>query len=417
MTPPSSISGKEFTLLTALLMSVVAISIDALLPALGILGNELGVTHPNQVQLVIGCIFGGMAVGQLIAGPLSDAMGRKPVLYAGIALYLVGSIFCYFSHTFEMLLVGRCLQGLGVSGPYVTAISVVRDKYSGRNMAEVMSLVNSGRNMAEVMSLVMMIFILVPAVAPSLGQAVMRLAGWRAIFLMYVGYSIAISLWIGFRLEETLPVDHRVPLKLKAFVHGVRVVTGNRTTMLYTLCMGLAFGSFIGYLGASQQIFQNQFGVGEAFSLYFGGLALVLGVASLANSRFVARLGMRFICLRAIATITLASAVFLSLHWVMPVTLPMFVGYAAVLFFAFGLMFGNLNAIAMEPMGDVAGMASAIIGSSSSVLSLVLGSVIGQYYNGTLIPITLGFLVLGGLSWVVISAEHRWHARTPAAAK
>ncbi len=404
MSPPSSISGKEFTLLMALLMSVVAISIDALLPALGILGSELGVMHPNQVQLVIGCIFGGMAVGQLIAGPLSDAMGRKPILYAGIALYLAGSIFCYFSNTFGLLLVGRCLQGLGVSGPYVTAISVVRDKFSGRNMA-------------EVMSLVMMIFILVPAIAPSLGQAVMHLAGWRAIFLMYVGYSIAIGLWIAFRLEETLPVAHRVPLKLKAFVHGLRVVTGNRTTMLYTLCMGLSFGSFIGYLGASQQIFQNQFGVGEAFSLYFGGLALVLGVASLANSRFVARLGMRFICLRAIATITLASAAFLALHWIMPVTLPMFVGYAAVLFFAFGLMFGNLNAIAMEPMGDVAGMASAIIGSSSSVLSLILGSVIGQFYNGTLIPITLGFLVLGGLSWTVISAEHRWHARTLAAAK
>lgn len=404
MAPPSHISGKEFTLLTALLMSVVAISIDALLPALGILGNELGVTHPNQVQLVIGCIFGGMALGQLIAGPLSDAMGRKPILYAGIALYLVGSVFCYFSQTFELLLVGRCLQGLGVSGPYVTAISVVRDKYSGRNMA-------------EVMSLVMMIFILVPAIAPSLGQTVMHLAGWRAIFLMYVGYSIAIGLWIALRLEETLPLEHRAPLKLNAFMHGLRVVTGNRTTMLYTLCMGLSFGSFIGYLGASQQIFQNQFGVGESFSLYFGGLALVLGVASLANSRFVARLGMRFICLRAIGTITLASAVFLALHWVMPVTLPMFVGYAAVLFFAFGLMFGNLNAIAMEPMGDVAGMASAIIGSSSSILSLVLGSVIGQYYNGTLIPITLGFLVLGGLSWAVISTEHRWHARTLAAAK
>ncbi|MDB6138488.1 MAG: Bcr/CflA family drug resistance efflux transporter [Verrucomicrobiaceae bacterium] len=402
MTPAPTLSSKEFTLLMALLMSVVAISIDALLPALGVLGQELGVTHPNQVQLVIGCIFGGMAVGQLIAGPLSDAMGRKPVLYAGIVLYLAGSVFCYFAKSFELLLIGRCLQGLGVAGPYVTAVSVVRDKFSGRNMA-------------EVMSLIMMIFILVPAIAPSLGQAVMHLAGWRAIFLLYVGYSITIALWIAFRLEETLPPAHRVSLRLNSFVHGLRTVTGNRTTMFYTLCMGLSFGGFIGYLGASQQIFQVQFGAGEAFSLYFGGLALVLGIASLANSQFVARLGMRFICIKAIATITLASAVFLALHFVLSaITLWMFVTYAAILFFAFGLMFGNLNAIAMEPMGDVAGMAAAIVGSASSVLSLVLGSVIGQLYNNTLVPIASGFLVLGGICWVLMKAEQRWHIASSA---
>ncbi len=184
MTATPSATAKEFTLLMALLMSIVAISIDALLPALGILGKELGVTHPNQVQLVIGCIFGGMAVGQLIAGPLSDALGRKPVLYMGIVLYLIGSVFCYIVDDFNLLLVGRLIQGLGVAAPYVTAVSVVRDKYSGRDMA-------------SVMSLIMMIFILVPAIAPNLGQAVMYLAGWREIFLLYVAYSVVIALWIA----------------------------------------------------------------------------------------------------------------------------------------------------------------------------------------------------------------------------
>ncbi|MDB6118760.1 MAG: Bcr/CflA family drug resistance efflux transporter [Verrucomicrobiaceae bacterium] len=397
MPPPSSLSSKEFTLLMALLMSVVAISIDALLPALSILGQELHVAHANQVQYVIGCIFGGMALGQLIAGPLSDAKGRKPVLYAGIALYLVGSVICYFAKSFEILLAGRCLQGLGVAGPYVTAVSVVRDKFSGRNMA-------------EVMSLIMMIFILVPAIAPSLGQAVMHLAGWRAIFILYVVYAIAIGLWIALRLEETLPRAARMPLRMDSFMHGLRTVIRNRTTMVYMLCMGFSFGSFIGYLGASQQIFQVQFGVGETFSLYFGALALVLGVASLANSHFVARLGMRYICLRAVSTIVVASAIFLALHFVLPViTLSMFLVYAAILFFAFGLMFGNLNAIAMEPMGEVAGMAAAIVGSASSVLSLVLGSFIGQLYNNTLIPITTGFLVLGAVCWLLMKTEQRWH--------
>jgi DHA1 family bicyclomycin/chloramphenicol resistance-like MFS transporter len=338
-----------------------------------------------------------MAIGQLLAGPLSDAIGRKPILYAGIAMYLVGSVVCYFSNDFTFLLIGRCIQGLGVAGPYVTAVSVVRDKFSGRDMA-------------SVMSLVMMIFILVPAIAPSLGQVVMHIASWRAIFLLYIVYSIVIGLWIMLRLEETLPRARRLPMKWSAFIHGFRVVVGNRTTCIYMLSMGLCFGSFIGYLGASQQIFQDQFGVGEAFSLYFGGLALVLGVASLMNSRFVVRLGMRFICMRAMGAVVVASALFLGLHYVVDtITLPMFLAYAVVFFFSFGLMFGNINAIAMEPMGDIAGMAAAIIGATSSVISLTLATCIGQMYNNTLIPITCGFLVLSSIAWVLMQAELKWH--------
>ena len=396
---PHQIPTKEFTLLTALMMSIVAISIDALLPALGIIGGEYGVTNPNQVQLIIGCIFGGMAVGQLIAGPLSDAMGRKPVLYAGIFLYLVGSVICYLSDSFGLLLTGRVIQGLGVSAPYVTAVSVVRDKYSGRDMA-------------RVMSLVMMIFIMVPAIAPSLGQAVMHVADWRAIFLLYIGYSVTIAVWIAVRLDETLPPERRMKLTIAAFVHGFKTVVSNKTTALYTICMGLCFGSFIGYLGASQQIFQDQFKTGETFSLYFGGLALVFGSSSLLNSKIVGRLGMRHICKNGMLAVALASLCFLTLHAVVDeVTLPMFLCFAVVTFFAFGLMFGNLNAVAMEPMGEVAGMASAIIGAVSSVLSLTLGTFIGQMYDNTLVPITLGFLVCSILGWLLIHIEQVLHRR------
>ncbi len=390
---------REFTILIASLISVVAISIDALLPALGIIGKDFTVTNPNQVQLLIGCIFGGMAVGQLIAGPMSDAMGRKPVLYTGIALYLVGSVICYLADSFNLLLAGRVVQGLGVAAPYVTAVSVVRDKFSGRDMA-------------SVMSLVMMVFILVPAIAPSLGQAVLHVANWRAIFLLYIVYSIVIGLWIMFRLEETLPAAKRIPHKWSAFAHGLGIILRNRTTTTYMVCMGLCFGGFIGYLGASQQIFQDHFGVGEAFAFYFGGLALVLGFASLLNSKIVGKVGMRYICTHAMAAIVISSLLFLGLHFVLEnVTLPMFVVYAAVLFFSFGLMFGNINAIAMEPMGEVAGMASAIIGSVSSMLSLALGTFIGQMYNNTLIPIALGFIVLGSLAYILMYTEKCWHEK------
>lgn len=394
------ILSKEFTILMALMMSIVAISIDALLPALGLIGNELKVEHENDVQLIIGFIFAGMAIGQLIAGPLSDALGRKPVLFFGIALYLAGSVFCYFAQDFHLLLAGRFIQGLGVSAPYVTAVSVVRDKYSGEHMA-------------RIMSIVMMIFIIVPAVAPTLGQTVMHFAGWRAIFGLYIVYSIAIGTWIAFRLEETLPPERRAKVELKSFIREFKTVIGNRTTALYMVCMGFMFGSFIGYLGASQQIFQVQFGVGEDFALYFGGLALVFGGASLTNSGLVTKFGMRTICQWAMAIVIIVSALFIGLHFIVDtVTLPMFICYAIPLFFMFGLMFGNLNAIAMEPMGDVAGMASAIIGAVSSVMSIVLGTLIGQMYNNTLIPIAGGFMVLGIFAWIIMLIEKRHHMRS-----
>ncbi len=398
MSSPSSISEKEFTLLMALLMSVVAISIDALLPTLGMIGAEMGVADINRTQLLISSIFAGMAAGQLLAGPASDALGRKPVLFAGLALYLAGSLACWMARDFDLILIGRCIQGLGVACPYVTAVSVVRDKYAGREMA-------------RVMSLIMMIFILVPAIAPSLGLGIVHLASWRAIFLFYIFYAAAVGGWIALRLEETLPPAHRIPLTPRAFDHGLRIVTGNRTTTTYMVAMGLTFGGLIGYLGASRQIFQDQFGAGESFALYFGGLALLLGVASMLNSHFVVRWGMRAICSGAAAAMVAASALFLAVDATLPVTLPMFVAYAGVLFFAFGLMFGNLNAIAMEPMGEVAGMASAIIGASSSIISLLLGTLIGQLYDNTLRPIALGFLLLGLVSWLLMRSERNWHVR------
>lgn len=390
------ILSKEFTVLVALMMSIVAISIDAMLPALGLMGAELKVVNENDVQLIIGCIFAGMAIGQLISGPMSDALGRKPVLYAGITLYLAGSIFCYYAQDFNLMLLGRFIQGLGVSAPYITSVSVVRDKYAGRDMA-------------RIMSIVMMIFIMVPAIAPTLGQTVMHFAGWREIFLLYIVYAITIAVWIALRLEETLPPEKRSKVELSAFIHGFKTVISNRTTTIYMVCMGLMFGSFIGYLGASQQIFQVQFGVGETFALYFGGLALVIGAASLTNSKLVMKFGMRRISKYAMGTVVVISTLFLGLHFAVDaVTLPMFLIYATPLFFMFGLMFGNLNSIAMEPMGAVAGMAAAIIGSTSSLLSISLGTIIGQMYNNTLIPIAAGFAVLGTIAWALMLLEQHW---------
>ncbi|RYY76800.1 MAG: Bcr/CflA family efflux MFS transporter [Gammaproteobacteria bacterium] len=388
-TQESKISSAEFTILVALLMSIVAISIDALLPALGIISNEILLDYPNQIQLVISALFLGMAFGQLICGPLSDAIGRKKVLYSGIFFFLCGSVICFFAQDITALLIGRVIQGLGVSGPYVSAMSIVRDKYVGREMA-------------KIMSLVMMIFIMVPAIAPSLGQGILLMASWRYIFVLYVVYSIAVGLWIFLRLEETLPKEKRIPFTITGFTDGFKEVICSRITMGYTLCMGLFFGSFMGYLNSSQQIFQVQFGTGKLFTVYFGVLALVFGVSSLLNSRLVEKWGMHHISKRAVVAIIASSAMFLGLHGIADIQLWMFMIYAAILFFCFGLIFGNVNAMAMEPMGHVAGIASAVIGSVSSIIAMVIGTAIGQFYNNTLIPTTLGFLTMTSLALIMM---------------
>jgi len=400
--PTSRISTGEFTLLVALLMSIVAISIDALLPALDAIRADIVLAHPNQAQYVVSALFFGMAIGQLICGPLSDATGRKKVLYGGILLFLAGTVLCYFADDMNTLLLGRFIQGLGVSGPYVSAISIVRDKYAGNDMA-------------RIMSLVMMIFIMVPAIAPSLGLAVMWIGSWRDIFLLYVFYALLIAVWIFIRLEETLPKSHRIPMNTTGFAEGFRQVIANVPTRCYMICMGLFFGSFIGYLNSSQQIFQDLFQTGDLFSLYFGVLAIVFGVSSLVNSQLVQKLGMQHLAKLAIWGIIASSAIFLIVHLSVDIALWMFMIYAAVLFFCFGLVFGNVNAMAMEPMGHVAGIAAAIIGSTSSIMSMVIGTIIGQMYNGTLIPVTSGFLIFGTMSMLIFSFAQRYQQQRSAA--
>lgn len=394
----SAIHSREFSLLMALLMSIVSFSIDATLPALGHIGRTFGVVEANHIQWIITSIFAGMTIGQLIAGPLSDAIGRKRILFAGIAIYFIGSLLCYLTTHFELFLLGRFIQGLGVSGPYIAAISVVRDKYSGAQMA-------------KVMSIIMMVFMVAPAIAPSIGQIIMSLAGWQAIFLVYILYALAVGSWIALRLDETLDPSNRIPMKLKAFEHGFLEVIRNRTTMNYLLCTGLCFGGFIAYLGSSQQIFMQQFGQsGTEFSLWFALLAGMMGIASFVNSRIVARFGMRTVSITAMTLITLISLLFLIVQLSgVQISLWIFMIYAMILFFSFGVMFGNLNAIAMEPMGHVAGMASAIIGASSSILSLALATLIGQLYNNTLVPLTTGFFILCALSAWIMYREMKWH--------
>lgn len=376
---------KEFIILMAALMSIVSISIDAMLPALGVVAGDFALTNPNHAQYIIGSIFIGMMFGQVICGPLSDDIGRKKVLYIGLFVYFIGSIICFISNSLEVMLIGRLIQGFGVSAPNVATISIVRDKYAGRDMA-------------RIMSFVMMIFMAMPAVAPALGQGIMLIASWREIFLLYMVYAVVLLVWLHMRLDETLHPENRVKFSFKNFEHGFKEIIKCRTTVCYTICMGITFGSLIGFLNSCQQIFQVYFGVGKMFVVYFAMLACAIAAASFVNAKLVHKYGMRHICKRSMLMVSIFSATFLVIDITISVHLWMFMFYAIILFFSFGMMFGNLNAIAMEPMGHIAGIAAAIIGACSFFISLVLGVTIGQLYNNTLIPVISGFLAFSILS-------------------
>ena len=386
-------SFGEFVALTAMMIALVALAIDAMLPALPQIGQDLGVQRDNHNQLIISLLFAGLAVGQMLYGPVSDSTGRKPAIYAGFGLLIIGCLLSLFATSFPMMLAGRVIQGVGVAGPRIVTVAIVRDRYKGREMA-------------QVMSFVMAVFILVPIIAPSFGQGIILFAGWRAIFAAYLGLALVVLVWFTFRQPETLVPNQRFPFSLTRIVMGVREVFATRIAIGYTMAAGLIFGAFLGYLNSAQQIFQELYGLGKLFPLFFGALALSLGCASILNSRLVMRYGMRRLTTWSSLTIGTLSIGFLAIAYLLAGQPPLWalMIFFLMVFFCVGVLFGNLNAIAMEPLGHIAGMGAAVVGALTTTISLLLGILIGQSYNGTVLPLVGGFGVLSLAS----AAAMRW---------
>jgi DHA1 family bicyclomycin/chloramphenicol resistance-like MFS transporter len=386
-------SFAEFVIIISLMMSLTALSIDAMLPALPQIGSELGVQKANDRQLVVSVLFLGLALGQLFFGPLSDSVGRKPTVYAGYALYIAGSLLSILAVSFPMMLVGRLLQGLGISAPRAITLALVRDRYKGRAMARVMSFVSS-------------IFILVPMIAPTLGQTILLFSGWRGIFGSFVLMALVTSVWFALRMPETLAPEHRAPFSLRRMIHATLEIARNRIAVGYTVSAGLVSGAFLGYLNSAQQIFQEQYALGKLFPLVFGIISLSIGLASLLNARLVMRLGMRFLVRRSLFVIIGLSVLALGIALLPGGQAPLwlFMAYLMVTFFCVGILFGNQNALAMEPLGHLAGIGAAVVGSLSTLISMPLGTIIGQSYNGTVLPLIVGMALLSGLSILAV----RW---------
>lgn len=379
----------EFIALMASLMSIVALSIDALLPALPEIGSSLGVVDVKDNQLMITMIFLGLGFGQLVFGPLSDSFGRKPMVYFGFSVFVIASIICVNTESLEVMIFGRILQGVGLSSPRTIAIAMTRDTYSGDFMA-------------KILSIIVMFFILVPIIAPTFGQLLLDFFDWKAIFNANLIIGLLIVLWFWKRQPETLAPKNRIKFSPAIFITGTKEFLKHKDAIAFTLVSGFITGSFMVYLSTSQQIYQDQYQLGELFPYLFGSTAFSVGFATFTNSRLVIRFGSFNIAFYATVAYAAVSLLYVALfHTGVNPSVHVLVAFFLLQFFAVGFLFGNLRSLAMEPLGHIAGIGAAINGFVSTVMAVPIARYIGSFVETSVLPLFIGFSVFGVLSLLV----------------
>jgi len=383
----------EFIILVSIMFGMIAFGTDTMLPAFPDIANDLELLNVNKAQLIISSFILGTGLGQLISGPISDTFGRKPIITIGLMIFILACIAAYYAETLEMMLVARFIQGLGISAPRTVTIALIRDLYSGRKMA-------------QVMSLAMAIFVLVPALAPSIGQLLFINFGWRSIYVAFIAFALIGLLWLNLRQPETLPFEQRKKLSSTEFLRAFKVVITNAAVVKYTVTLALGFGALFGYLNSAQQIFVDTLGAGMKFPMYFAIISILAAPASFMNAALVMKYGMKLLAtigyalqiIFAIISILIINLEFLPMEW----SLVIFISWSVIAFFLKGLYFGNLNALAMEPMGEIAGMASAIIGASATMLGILIAIPIGLAFNGTATPVLFGYITFSSLALILM---------------
>ena len=378
----------EFVALAAMLAATVAISIDAMLPALPEIGAELSPDNVNRAQLIITSFVFGMGIGTFFTGPLADRFGRKSVIVGGAMIYVLSTLAAFSAPTLESMIAARVLMGLGAAAPRVASMALVRDLYSGREMA-------------RIISFVMLIFSLVPALAPSVGALIIDLSGWRSIFIVFAVFSILVTLWLMLRQPETLAPENRRPLRFAALLDAVQQVFGHPTARLATFVQTLSMGMLFSVLSSTQQVFDKTYGQGETFHYWFGGIAILAASASLINARLVGRLGMRkIIKAMFIAQMGLSAGMIVVMMLGLPAQLELlfYAFWTASVFFQAGLTLGNLNALALEPMGHIAGSAASIVTATATVGAVVIAVPIGLSFDGTARPLAMGIFICACLA-------------------
>lgn len=382
-------SQLEFIALMASLMAMVALSIDALLPALNQIGLDIGFTKPSDGQLLITMIFLGLGIGQLVFGPMSDTYGRKRIIYIGFVVFCIASVICVCSESLEIMVAGRILQGIGLSAPRTISTSMIRDSYEGNYMAKIMSFVT-------------VIFIIVPTVAPALGQLIANHYSWKAIFYVQLIFIVCIWVWLAMRQPETLAKDKRIPFTGKVFLNGIKDVFSYKQTVACTAISALITGSFMVYLSASQQVFQLQYGLVDEFPYIFASLALTVGGSTFFNGQLVMKFGMERLLKWALIAFALISILYVAIFYnTENPSLEILLTFFGLQFFCLGFIFGNLRALMMQPIGHIAGIGAAITGFIATLFSVPLGTFIGSFVETTALPMFIGFALCGSFSVLI----------------
>ncbi len=385
--------------LVAALMATQALAVDAMLPALATIGRELGISNANRAQWIITAYLAGVGCGQLVWGLLADRYGRRNILLTGLVLYVLAALLCALSSSFTSLLVWRLLHGMAAAS-MVVARSVIRDLYSGRPMA-------------RVMSLTFVVFLIVPIIAPSVGQLILLFAPWRAIFAVFAVFGTLIWLWAWWRLRETLHPEYRLTLTARHIGGALRIVLGDRTSLCYTLAMMVMFGSLLAYVAMVQQIFADVFQRASWMPSMFALCAIFMGCASWFNARIVERVGMRHVSHTALLAFIGVSALHVLIVHLGYERLWTFVLLQALTMGGFSLAVANFGAMAMEPVGAVAGIGAALQGFISTIGAALVGAAIGRHFHGTTMPVAAGALCTGLVALLFALWAERWRLFRP----
>ncbi|PJE55774.1 multidrug effflux MFS transporter [Marinomonas sp. BSi20584] len=391
---------RELVALFALMMSLTALSMDAMLPAFPNIAESLAIVDYQKTQWIVSAMILGMVFGEILFGPLSDAIGRKKSILLGISIYIIGSVVALSASSIEVFLLGRMIQGFGVAGPKIASRALIRDMYKGAAMA-------------RIMSFVMMVFILVPLLAPSVGQLVLKVADWRWIFALLIAQAAIAGGWLLLRQPETLLKENRIPLNRKRLIADVRVILRRRDVMAFTVLLGCIFGGLMLHISTAQSIFQDVYNTGDRFPLFFAMLAIGSSIINFSNGKIVLRVGM-LRCVIGALSVLLSTAFILLIAALYFNGVPPFVLFMAlgmVMFSCFGMVFGNVNSMAMEPLGSMAGLGASLISSLSSMIAIVLSTIAGQFYNFTVIPLASGFVIFSLIALVMLGYGYKYSQR------
>ncbi|PCJ90282.1 MAG: Bcr/CflA family drug resistance efflux transporter [Hyphomicrobiales bacterium] len=386
----------EFIALFSLVTSLSAVSIDAVLPGLGEMGRTFNLANLNDTQLVISMFIFGMVFGELFFGPFSDAIGRRPTMFIGLLIFCMASLICMNAQNMEQMLIGRIIQGFGVSGAKIASRALIRDQFEGAAMA-------------RIMSFIYMVFILVPMLAPAFGQLAMALSSWRAIFFIYLFMGVIVFGWLYLRQMETLPKSKRIPLSIGPLMRNTARVLRHIRVMCCIIALGTVFGAMLLYLSIAQSIFHDIYDAGNMFAVYFAMMALGIGLASFFNSKMVVRWGMEKLSFLALlGMLGLSSVLFLiSLLYAGKPPLVTFLFMCGAMFFCYAILISNLNAMAMQSLGRIAGLGASIISSLSSIIAVIISIGFGRFYDQSTVPLALAFLLGGVVGLVLLSVAKR----------